>query len=408
VIRVAEPTDLVNALLEADDAERERLVRTVDETTLEVAVGRLGHLREPAAAEVLTVVELVAPDRALKKAARRELHRLRSVGVSAPPREVAIAGPVAAEPPALRRLDVSEALATDIDPGGSRALWLMAERPLGGVWFAPLLLSDSRGLIDMALVDTTRKRFLSEVETQRGRETWISMPVDYALPLVREAVDLTREVGGSLPTRYRAFKDEFGEAGAAPERALIYEHISLVEINFNPSWLEDSADLTSEPEVAGWYVPLPAEMQPRALDVARSPVASLLVPGHSPEQQTEGLLDEAVRLGLTPAFRRSLRRRLEETAYIFYVTERLAVARLAAASAQGLAETPGGARLPFEQQPFVRVLLATGLARLLGGETINGRPAAESLMELVDRAATTRENRQGGGETRPSGLILPR
>ena len=66
------------------------------------------------------------------------------------------------------------------------------------------------------------------------------MPGEYALRLVREAVDLTREVGGGLPTRYRAFRDVFGEAPGGPERALVYETISPVEANFNPDWLDES------------------------------------------------------------------------------------------------------------------------------------------------------------------------
>ena len=60
-----------------------------------------------------------------------------------------------------------------------------------------------------------------------------------------------------------------------------------------------------------------------------------------------------------------------------------------------------------ERHPLVRLLLAAGLARLTGSETVNGRRASEALLELVERASE--QPTQGGAvETRPSGLILPR
>ena len=65
-------------------------------------------------------------------------------------------------------MPVSQAWVTDIDASGSRALWLLGERPLGGVWFAALLLNDLRGVQDLSLIDTTHKRFLKELDQNRG------------------------------------------------------------------------------------------------------------------------------------------------------------------------------------------------------------------------------------------------
>src|SRR5438270_294723 len=204
---MSETTDLAATLLAADLAEREQLLRSADPAELNQAVQALGHRREPAAAEILAQVDDVIDDRVLRKAARRELHRLRSMGV---------------EPP------------------------------------------------------------------------W------------------------------------------PPERGLIYETISPVEVNFNPGWLDESPRLLGEPEVAGWYVPVPAEFRARALEVARAPSAGLLVPGHTPEQQALQLVADASRQALTPTALRGLRRRIEETGYIFLQTDRLGLARLAAAAARAL------------------------------------------------------------------------
>ena len=396
-----ETLDLVAALLEGESAQREALLRGADPAALEVALKQLGERREVAAAEVLALVDLVVQDRSLRKSARRELHRLRSVGVQVqtPQAEQRQENPAKTE----TIIPVSQAWVTDIDPSGSRALWLLGERRLGGVWFAALLQNDQRGLQDMNLVDTTRKRFLKELEQNRGAGTWVTVPGDYALQLVRESVDLTREVGGGVPTRYRALRDVFGEAAGPPERALVYETIRPVEASFNPDWLEDSPRLLAEPEVAGWHVTVPADLKARALEVARGPAAGLLVPGHTPEQQALQLIADAAQQALTPLVQRALRRRLEETGYIFVATDRLAAARLAVAAARALDDPT----LPPERHPLVRLLLGAGLSRVVGTERIGTRRASEVLLELIERA--TQQQPQGGPtETRPSGLILPR
>jgi hypothetical protein len=98
-----------------------------------------------------------------------------------------------------------------------------------------------------------------------------------------------------------------------------------------------------------------------------------------------------------------LRRRLEETAYIFVATDRLNAARWAVAAARPLEDR----HLVAERHPFLRLLLASGLARLMGSEMVGTRRAAQVLVELIERGAQS-EGQTGGIETRPSGLILPR
>ncbi|MBV8717368.1 MAG: hypothetical protein JO318_20270 [Chloroflexi bacterium] len=399
---MSDSVELVARLMAADGREREALLRETDSADLAAAFGVLGHRREIAAAEILALVDEAVSDRGLRKTARRELHRLRSMGIEPP--AVTRTSPEPATEGTPRTLEIAEAWATDIDPGGSRAIWLLANRPLGGAWFAALLLNDQTGLQDMSLVDTTRKRYQREFEAaRRGGGVWVTLPGDYGLRLIREALDLSRELGGGPPARYQAFREVFGEAPGPPERGLVFETISPVEINFNPGWLDESTRLLGEPEVAGWYVPVPADLRSRALEVARAPSAGLLVPGHTPEQQAMQLVADAAREAFSPVVRRGLRRRLEETGYIFLQTDRLGVARLAAAAARALDD--GG--LSPERHPFARMLLAAGLARLVGGETVGSRRAPEVLLELVGRAAD--QQAQGGPvETRPSGLILPR
>jgi hypothetical protein len=153
---------------------------------------------------------------------------------------------------------------------------------------------------------------------------------------------------------------------------------------------------------------MPAELRARALEVAAGAGAALLVPGRAPEQQALQLLAEAAQQALTLVVRHALRRRLEETGYIFVATERLPAARLAVASARALDEGSSSS-VPPERHPLLRLLLASGLARLAGAESVGGRRAGEVLLELVERATQQRDGQPSGSiETRPSGLIIPR
>ena len=392
-------------LAEETVAARAERLRQADVADLDAAVQELGRRREPAAAAVLRLIDAVVQDRGVRKAARRELHRLESVGIHAPQTLDLPAPPEPATERARAGVQVREAWATDIDPSGSRALWLMGEPPLGGAWLAAMVLNEEEGLTDLSLVDTTRKRYQREIEQQRRdpRSTWVSLPPQYALELVREAVDTARSQERGLPTRYRSFKELFGEAEHAPERALVYATLSPLEATLHPQALGESARLIREREVAGWHLPIDDQLRRRAVEVARSAGAALLVPGNPPEQQALRLLAEAARQALTEHRRRALRRRLEETAYIFVATDRLAAARLALAAARALDDPTLGP----ERHPFLRALLTTAL--VAGVRSEEGPMVAERLVELIERAVE--RGSEGGAEattTTPTGLILPR
>jgi hypothetical protein len=284
----------------------------------------------------------------------------------------------------------------------------MGEPPLGGAWLAAMALSEGDGLTEMSLVETTRKRYQRELDQQRrdARATWVALPPEYALELVREAVDTARSQERALPTRYRSFKELFGEAAHAPERALVYATVSPLEASLHPEALAESARLIREREVAGWHLPVSDDLRARAAEVARGPGARLLVPGNPPEQQALRLLVEAAREALTAHRRQALRRRLEETGYIFVATDRQPAARLAVAAARAV-QDPGVAP---EHHPLLRMLLTAGLVRGLGREeSPSGGNLAEHLVELIERAVE-RESGRGpeATTTTPTGLILPR
>jgi hypothetical protein len=397
--------DLANLLLAESPAERLERLRQADVAELEQAIPELGRQHILAAAEVLRLIDAVVPDRALRKAARRELHRLESVGIHAPER-LDLPQPDMAEIDAsARHVPLSEAWGTDISPAGLRAVWLMGEPPLGGAWLAAMVLSEDEGLTEVSLVETTRKRYQRELEERRSdeRATWVPLPPDYALQLVREAVDTAHAHDRGLPTRYHSVKELFGEAEHGPEPAMVYALLGQLEPTPLPdgSNVEATVQLLREPEVVDWYVPLSDDLRKRASEIVRGAASGLVVPGNTPEQRALRLLTDAAREALTPERRHALERRLEETGYIFVATDRHAAAQLAIAAARALQDTS----LAPERNPFVRLLLTSGLVGGVRNES--DRYLAERLLDLILRGLQAEPGR-GPETTTPSGLILPR
>ena len=392
--------DLVSALLAAAPPVWAQFVAETPSEDLERAIATLGQRREPAAAAILALIDARRPERRVRKAARRELHRLRSVGVRAPES----AGVAARERPPPAPLAVSEVWATGFDPEGSRSLWLLGEEPLGGAWLAGTILNDVAGLLELELLDTTRRRFQRDLAEWRREPggAWVPVPLEYALQLVREGVDLARGRQAVLPAAYPRFRDLFGEAPGGPERPLVYQTISPLAATLDPEWSGESAALLQEPELAGWHLAPTDALRARALRVARAATLALVVPGDPPEEQARRLLGQAARELLTPEVRRGLRRRLEETAYLFLQTGRAVAARRAVAAAQALP----GAGVVAPPEPLVEVLVTAGLAQALADEVVEGQPASEIVLDLFEEVLEA-ELEAPAPETTPSGLILP-
>lgn len=399
-------SDLVEALLAGAPDERPALLAAAPADDLAGAITLLGRRRDQEAAGLLALIGEAAADKDLRRAARRELHRLRSLGIAPPTPLVQPAADAPSEDAASPAASVapSEAWTSFFDAGGSRMVWLVADRPLGGIWHVILVAHETRGLLETEVADSTRKRFRREIEALRigAHGSIVDLPPAYALALVREAVDLTRTHGGSLPAGYRQVVDLFGEAPAGPERALVYETISPMDARLHPEWLDESPGLMMEPEVAVWgLAPSPA-LRARTLALARSAASPLLVPGLTPEEQAARLLDEAARELLQPAARQALTRRLEETAYLFVRSDRLPSARWAVATAQAIADP---ARPPV---PWLDLLVAASLLRAVGSEPVApGARAADILLPLFEAAAAEARVEAPAPSVSPSGLILP-
>jgi hypothetical protein len=134
-------------------------------------------------------------------------------------------------------------------------------------------------------------------------------------------------------------------------------------------------------------------------------MSGLIVASAGPGEQEMRLLQEAARTALTPEIRRGMRRRLEETAYLFVATDRLTPARMAVAAASALEDTT----VTLREQPLLAWLLMAGLVRAVRNSPSGGRSAGDTLARMLQDAWASEQAREpGSGATTPGGLILPR
>jgi hypothetical protein len=301
----------------------------------------LGGSRDEAASRVLAPLAVGAPDKEQRKAARRALHKLRSAGIA-----VAVPVPVVAEPasvggPAPEALRPTQALVSPADGVGSRLLWLLLERPRGGLTMFNLAINDTMGLKDALIEETTRRRFDRRLDewAERTGLAPIEVPVEYGLALLSEALALNAESHFPLPRDFVIRRSLLGELPPPPTDALIHQHVSRGQTFLMPNLLDESSELLEgEPELAGWIFSY-GEVEPFAREYRQAEETRLILTSEPRETRQERIVDTAIETLFTPALRRGLRRRLEETAYIFWQTDRQRSARQAVAAAFAIGET---------------------------------------------------------------------
>ncbi len=307
---------------------------TVSSGALALAATRfLGDVRAPLAASALDRLSASSPDPSVRKAARRELHRLASLGITlaaAPPQQA----PTREAPRAV--WPVYRALASPVDGAGNRGIWFAFRRG-ADIDLVSLLVSDQAGIKDVATMEMSEPRFEREARGFLEDEylPWVDMPADYCRHLVEEYHARNASSGTSLPLEYLAWRQRIGPPEQRYEQLLVYSVINAAEVRWDPRFLDTSGDLFDMPMFQGWILDR-AELEPFLREMAMSRQAGLVLAGLGDEARERMVVDRAIQ-ALFDASRRALyRRRLEEDAYVLWKLDRGYQARQALAAAMAL------------------------------------------------------------------------
>lgn len=334
-------------------------------------IAALGDSRDAAGGHVLATVATAAPDKDVRKAARRALHRLRSSGVDV---VVPVAAEVEAVPPAPASTgQVTRAVVSPIDGVGSRLLWLAIERPYGGFMTFNFVLNDIVGVKDVFVVDTSARRFNIELDlwTERSGFKPVDVPVEYGLALLSEALALNTESHFPLPRDFVFRRGQLGELPPPPADALIHQHISRGQALLMPNLLDESAQLLEEPELIGWLFGYD-EVKSYAQEIRQAAESRLILTSEPREAREQRVIGTAIDTLFTPTLRRAYRRRLEETAYLFWASNRERSARRAVAAAFAIPDT-GSLR----SHPLLNAIVRRSIEMAIEAERYGGPIPAE-------------------------------
>lgn len=344
-------------------------------------IDALGGSRDEAAGQVLTALAMAAPDKELRKAARRALHKLRSAGL-------AVTLPVAEHEPLTslvrEALQIVQTRVSPSDGVGSRVLWVVMERPnsRNGLTVFNLALNDIVGLKDSFLEDMSRRRFegrMKEWEELAGLDT-VEIPVEYGLSLLSEALALNAESGFPIPREFLLHRNVIGELPPPPTDALIHQYISRGQTLLTPSVLDESAMLFDEQhEVQGWIFGH-SETLPFVREYKQAERSPLILAAEPDGDRQGRAIDTAIDTLFTPPIRRGYRRRLEELAYVYWKTDRERAARQAVAAAFAITDT-GSLRT----HPLLRAIVSASIEMVIFAEDSGMGPPPDA-----DRSAYTR------------------
>jgi hypothetical protein len=319
------------------------------------AIEALGATRSTAAADRLQPFTEDA-DRAVRKAARAALHRLKSSGIA----------PAPATPPPAPESPLLAAMMSDFDADWSHRVRLYVRGMLGARRELSVVVDARTGLRLVGWREVTKPLEAHLEEVRAGRDEtapgprWATIPADYGAHLLREAMKRNTASGQSIPAafleveRYLPSEDPYREP-------LIYRFVRPIEVKLDPALLERSNEIGDEPELAQLGLPpeIGLELRREAERIGRSP---MLIAGVSRERQLIALAQRAHRAIFTRSVRQALRYLLEETALHFWLSGRQLAAKRAIAAAVALSESDS-AETPFSAMLVGRdVFRAAGLA----------------------------------------------
>jgi hypothetical protein len=316
-----------------------RSAREVDEVKIAAAAGRIAS---PDAARLLAEMETGASG-ALRREIRRALFKLRQQGIEVPPAAPESAAPASADSPV-------SAVISPVDPEGARLVWLIRDRPQGGVSRLQGLTSESEGLVGAHLTHLSRRELREERSQIERRSTVKLVDADYRLAdfILYDAYRRTPEARIGQVGNYLMLRAEIMDNPLPTD----YQHPIYTEFAGTLSQ-EPSVDLLNEPELEGWIVDR-NELEPYLKEAEEIRQSPLVLNQYQQQERVNAVIERAVDQLFAGQRGVLMRRRLEDTAYYLARTGRAQAARWAASAAATIRDGRPLSRVPFFVQYVAR------------------------------------------------------
>jgi hypothetical protein len=355
---LAQARALAQAPQTADAAKVETLPEPLAQAVLEASV----RAKAPALAEALAS----SGTKSLAKAAKKALYQLKSSGVAVSEAKAEVPGAGAGQT-AAESEEIPPSILSALTGNGERAM-ILARPVAGGLETAHLVLSDTHGVVHLAIHEASRRLYRKQLREIRSGCTpsAVEIPLEEAKARLAAAAALNAPAKMDFPQGLDALMRHLGitpAARALPEAPASGEDAALVE---------NSGALHDEPEIAEWLPDAEAlkVLAEKWQEIGANPVA--LETDGKKKEALEAAFREVARAHFTPEIRALYAARLKEMSDFYARSGRETPARLAAASARALGTD--GALPPFAEGLFLKVIPLAGkeLAQMPGMGVVPG------------------------------------
>jgi hypothetical protein len=324
----------------------------VGSAELPTLVDGLASIPLTGSAMILLDILSGSPPKALQKAVKKALHRLKSRGVAfnenQAPRQVVLRG-------AGSRLE--RCLASFIDGSGDRMILMIRTRPGGGYQIAYLVLNYGTGIRFAKALQMSRRELPEMLESVQAQAPLIELEPAYCQRQIALVQQLNLATRTPVPEEFFMLRDLIGEPETMPETGAIYEALSPEELEMAKAQDAYASDLLELPELAGWTLP-ESVVQTYADALADIDESKIVVSETIQRERVDRVFESAMQEVLGEGARAIMRLRLEETAYYFLQTSRRLEALWALGAAESLLDdNPDRLRL----NPFAGALLERSL-----------------------------------------------
>ena len=329
----------------------EEMTRHENETLAEIGVNGLGTVPSFKAAQFLAEINDTHPLKNIRKAARKSLHKLKTVGIEVETTVKPLLGEI--------KHTRYKAMISPVDGTGTQLILLTQEMLAGDLHFLQVVASDEDGIAECTSKrGMTKKMFAKLPETfamQVGAKEPMLAEADYgfAMSLLLDAEKVTE----SLPEEYESGKNFFELSQAQAVANPIYQTFDVDVLKQQPELLKTSGELFQNDHFLSWHLPLNelGDYAQELLDQEDSPIE---ISEHVRQERKDDVYQKVIDAKVDETMAQRLKRRLEIMAYVFAQQGKEDDAKKSLAAAISLGETP---RAELKAHPFLRELLTISL-----------------------------------------------
>lgn len=329
----------------------EEMTRHANEAVAEIGVSGLGTIPSFKAAQFLAEINDTHPLKSVRKAARKSLHKLKTVGIEVETSLKPLLGEI--------KHTRYKAMMSPVDGTGTQLILLTQEMLAGDLHFLQVVASDEDGIAECTSKrGMTKKMFAKLPETfamQIGAKEPMLAEVDYefAMSLLLDAEKVTE----SLPEEYESGKNLFELNQAQAVANPVVSMFDADALKQHPELLKTSAELFQNDHFLSWHLPLNelGDYAQELLDQDDSPIE---VSEDVRQERKNDVYQKVIDAKVDETMVQRLKRRLEIMAYVFAQQGKEDDAKKSFMAAISLGETP---RADLKAHPFLRELLTISL-----------------------------------------------